>query len=407
MATFHQPLPAPPPRTPRGHSPLAVVFVIVLLVFIALMVALFSLVFADHEDGLRVFRHRVAVVEIFGTIFEASDWVELLEDCAEDNGISAVVLHIDSPGGAISPTQEIYEAARKIAGEGKPVIAYMASVAASGGYYAACGADEIMGMSGTLTGSIGVYMQMMNLSDLLGKLGVEFDTVKKGAFKTAGDFSREMKGHERAMFQSVIDDYYRQFLDAVADSRTRNKVSLARGWNKELPGGVVEGETEVAGLGGVIYPSPAWSSLGLSAPNILAATGSPEGATAEGVVAPSQTATATPTASIPAAPASEVNEKLTKMFADGLTRDAIRKRVEALAEGRIYTGRQALEVGLIDSLGTLQDAIDRAGELAGLGEDPPTTTRKKKEPRGLFGVRLSADFLKTGSRFLYLCPYGI
>lgn len=406
MTAFHQPLPAPTPRTPRGNSPLAIVLLVVVLVFLALIFALYSLVFADHEEGLQVFRRKVAVVEVFGTIFESSDWVELLEDCAESSGVSAVVLHIDSPGGAISPTQEIFEATRKIAREGKPIIAYMASVAASGGYYAACGADEIMAMSGTLTGSIGVYMQMMNLSDLLGRLGVEFDTIKKGAFKTAGDFSRDMKGHERAMFQSVIDDYYRQFLEAVVDSRTRNKVSLARGWNKELPGGVVEGETEVAGLGGVIYPSPAWSGLGLSAPSIVTATGSAS-ASPEMSSAPSRTVTATPTASIPAAPASKVNEKLTQMFAEGLSRDAIRKRVEALADGRIYTGRQALEVGLIDSLGTLQDAIDRAGELAGLGEDPPTTTKKKKEPRGLFGVRLSADFLKTGSRFLYLCPYGI
>jgi ClpP class serine protease len=100
------------------------------------------------------------------------------------------------------------------------------------------------------------------------------------------------------------------------------------------------------------------------------------------------------------------DEKLARLFAENLSQDAIRKRVAALAEGRIYTGRQAVTVGLVDRIGTLQDAIDHAGEECGLGEDPKTITKKKEEPGGLFSLKAKVD-LFSGSRFLYLCPFGL
>lgn len=353
-----------------------------------------------------LFSRRVAVVEIFGPIYTSEDWVELIEECAEGESIAAMVLHIDSPGGAIAPTQEIYEASRKVAEEGKPVIAYLGSVAASGGYYAACAADEVFAMPGTLTGSIGVYMQMMNVSDLLERFGVEFDTVKKGAFKTAGDFSRDMKPSERSMFQSVVDDYYGQFIDAVVDSRLKNKVSIARGWNEELPGGMVGSTTEVTDSGGVLYPSAAWSSLGFAVPSVVAS------ATASTPADASPEADSEPVDSEDDSESDSTEEtlegedKLNRMLADSLSDADIRKRVESMAEGRIYTGRQAKQVGLVDEIGTLDDAVERAAELAGIGPEPKTVTKKVRESGGLFGVNLKSPLLHEGSRFLYLCPFG-
>jgi signal peptide peptidase SppA len=406
---YPQPLPAPRRRPVERRSNLPIVVGVLLFCAIIFVVIISVFFLFVPNDGIGLFHEKVAVVQIFGTILDSEDWVELLEECADSDSIAAVVLNVDSPGGGITPTQEIYEAVRKIKSEGKPVIAYMGSVAASGGYYAACAADEIYAMSGTLTGSIGVYMQMVNISDLLERMGVEFDTIKKGAYKTAGDFSRNMKGHERAMFQAVIDDYYKQFLDAVTDSRNRNRVSLAKGWNESLPGGSVPDGTGTASLNGVLYPSSAWGSIspGLAPTGIVAAA---SGTTVE---AEENTSVAAPVSSqVPSitgtvvAPARGDTEKLAQLFADNLTKEAIRKRVEALAEGRIYTGRQAVAVGLVDKIGTLQEAINRAGEACGLGEDPDTVTKKKDEPSGLFSLKAKVD-LFTGSRFLYLCPFGI
>ncbi len=381
---------------------------VIIMVLAALVLGIIFIFLPD--DGIGLFHEKVAVVQLFGTLLDAEDWIDLLEDCEESDSIAAVVLHVDSPGGAITPTQEIYEAIRKIKAQGKPVIAYMGSVAASGGYYASCAADEIYAMSGTLTGSIGVFMKMVNISDLLERVGVEFDTIKKGAYKTAGDFSRNMKGYERAMFQAVIDDYYKQFLEAVTESRERNRISLAKGWNKPLPGGAVPDGTTTASLEGVFYPSTAWGSLspGLASPSLITAatTTSPPVEEEKNAAAASASPQIPLTSSVIMAIDKGDAEKLAQLFAKDLSKDAIRKRVEALAEGRIYTGRQAVAVGLVDKVGTLQDAIDRAGEACGLGKDPKTVTKKVKGPSGLFGLKAKVD-LFTGSRFLYLCPYGL
>lgn len=409
MTTIYpQPLPSPRRRQGTSHSGMSLMLGICFFVLFlgALFLGIFFLLVPD--DGIDIFHQKVAVVEVFGTILDSEDWIDLLEECEESDSIAAVVLHVDSPGGAITPTQEIYEAVRKIKAEGKPVIAYMGSVAASGGYYAACAADEIYAMSGTLTGSIGVFMQMVNASDLLERLGLEFDTIKKGAFKTAGSYTRNMKGYERAMFQAVVDDYYNQFLDAVTESRDRNRVSLAKGWNEPLPGGTVPDGTGTAALGGMLYPSSAWGSLspGLAVPSIFAATDTP--ITQAEQASPFLPAV-TQTTPAPTATQTAVNtntEKLARIFADDLSHEEIRKRVEDLAEGRVYTGRQALAVGLVDKIGTLQDAIDRAGEACGLGEDPKVVTKEVEEPGGLFSLESKVE-LFTGSRFLYLCPFGL
>jgi protease-4 len=162
---------------------------------------------------------RVAVVEIDGIIIESEPVVEELKSHAENQAVRAVVVRINSPGGVVAPTQEIYAAMRRVAREGKPVVASLGPVAASGGYYLAAAADRIYASPGTLTGSIGVMMQMATIEGLLKKVGVEYVVVKSGKYKDIGSFSRTMSPEERRLLQALIDDVYNQFVDAVAEGR--------------------------------------------------------------------------------------------------------------------------------------------------------------------------------------------
>jgi signal peptide peptidase SppA len=407
MTSYQQPVLPPPPhrRAKRGW------FVLLLLVgfglssLLLLALGASVLLLSGSSETLDLFGERIAVVEVHGTIFDAEKWLELLEECEENDNVAAVVLDINSPGGAIAPTQRLCDAVAEIAETGKPVVASMGAVAASGGYLLACAADEIYSMPGTLTGSIGVYVQLMNVSDLLEKLGVEFDVVKKGAFKTAGDFSRDMETHEREMFQAVVDDYYQQFLDAVAENRTKKRLSLARGWSASLPGGAFDGEAEVAELGGMVYPAPSGGSasgVALAAGVVASASQKPSLAGA------TRSATATPTDATPVKTTKlEIDSHVLEEFASRLTEEEIRFRVSALAEGRIYTGRQAHEVGLVDELGSLDDAIELAGKLANLGEDPTVVHKAPgKKRRSLLGSLKVEAGVFDGSRFLYLCPFA-
>ena len=130
-----------------------------------------------------------------------------------------MVLRIDSPGGVVAPTQEIFTAVRRLREAKKPVVASLGSVAASGGYYVAVSADRIFASPGTLTGSIGVVMQLANVEGLLKKVGVEYVVVKAGAYKDVGNFARAMTPEERRILQSLLDDVYDQFISAVAEGR--------------------------------------------------------------------------------------------------------------------------------------------------------------------------------------------
>ncbi len=162
---------------------------------------------------------RVAVVEIDGIIIESEPVVEELKSHAENQTVRAVVVRINSPGGVVAPTQEIYAAMRRVARGGKPVVASLGPVAASGGYYLAAAADRIYASPGTLTGSIGVMMQMATIEGLLKKVGVEYVVVKSGKYKDIGSFSRTMSPEERRLLQTLLDDVYNQFVDAVAEGR--------------------------------------------------------------------------------------------------------------------------------------------------------------------------------------------
>jgi protease-4 len=133
--------------------------------------------------------------------------------------VKAVVVRVNSPGGVVAPTQEIVGAIERVRKAGKPVVASFGAVAASGGYYVGIAADRIFANPGTLTGSIGVIMQMANVEGLLKKVGVEYVVIKSGAYKDVGNFSRAMTPEERRILQALLDDVYGQFVAAVAKGR--------------------------------------------------------------------------------------------------------------------------------------------------------------------------------------------
>jgi protease IV len=245
------------------------------------------LILAVSDDGLPG-GAKVAVVEVEGVIGVAADRgldtesiIRTLGEYRDDPAVRAVVLRIDSPGGVVAPTQEIFTAVRRLREAKKPVVASLGSVAASGGYYVAVSADRIFASPGTLTGSIGVVMQLANVEGLLKKVGVEYVVVKAGAYKDVGNFARAMTPEERRILQSLLDDVYDQFISAVAEGR-------------------------------------------------------------------------------------------------GLDPQAVR----AFAEGRIYSGRQAHGLKMVDDLGGLEDAIEAAAKMAGLPPKP-----KVLYPRRRFSLR--------------------
>ncbi len=261
--------------------------VLIVLITAAVLGALFFgvLILSSLISGRRataslpVMGSRVALVKIEGVLLGSEQVVEELHDFTDDASIKAIVIRIDSPGGGVVPSQEIYNAVKNAKKEGKKVIVSMGSVAASGGYYIAAAADKIVANPGTLTGSIGVKMEFPNIEKLLEKIGVKGMVVKAGEFKDIGSPYREMSPQEQKLLQGVIDDVHSQFIKAVAEGR-----------------------------------------------------GLPE--------------------------------------AD----------VRAIADGRIFTGQQAMALKLVDQLGDLGDSIQTAGALVGIKGKPTVIEKRKKIP---------------------------
>ncbi|MGE3975993.1 MAG: signal peptide peptidase SppA [Nitrospira sp.] len=237
---------------------------------------------------------RIALVRVEGVILDSQTTVGELKRFSENPSIKAIVIRIDSPGGGVVPSQEIYDAVKRARSKNnKAVIASMGSVAASGGYYIAAATDRIVANPGTLTGSIGVIMETANVEGLLQKIGVEGVVIKSGKYKDVGSPLRKMSADERGLLQAVMDDVHKQFIEAVAEGR----------------------------------------SLELRA-------------------------------------------------------------AQALADGRIFTGRQAKEAKLVDELGDLEDAIQLAAEVVGIEGEP-----KVVEPRRRFSLREILD-----SKFSLMFP---
>jgi protease-4 len=169
----------------------------------------------------------VGVVELEGEIRDAEQIVESLTTLRKDPSVVAVVVRIDSPGGGVAPSQEIYEEIVRLR-ETKPVIASLGNVAASGGYYVAAATSLIVAAPGTLTGSIGVIMEFRQFRGLADKVGVSQEIVKSGPFKDAGNPLRSLTDTERSLLQGMVDDVYAQFVEAVASGRGLDPAQVRR-----------------------------------------------------------------------------------------------------------------------------------------------------------------------------------
>ncbi len=167
-----------------------------------------------------VFGDKVALVRVEGIILDSKKTVEQLKRYKEDKSVKAIVIRVDSPGGGVVPSQEIYEEVKKIREKGeKKVVVSMGAMAASGGYYISCPADKIVANPGSITGSIGVIMELANIEGLLEKIGVKSVVVKSGKHKDIGSILRAMSAEEKEMLQRVLDDVHNQFIEAVAKGR--------------------------------------------------------------------------------------------------------------------------------------------------------------------------------------------
>ncbi len=222
---------------------------------------------------------KIGVVEVFGVIADSRQVIEQLHDFRDNDHIKAIVLRVDSPGGGVGPSQEIHDEVKLIDLK-KPVVVSMGSVAASGGYYIASSAREIVANPGTITGSIGVIMEFANFKEVLDKIGLSSVVVKSGEYKDIGSPSREMTETEREILQNLIDDVHSQFVASVAEGR-------------------------------------------------------------------------------------------------GLGEEAVRQ----LADGRIFSGKRAMEMGLVDRMGNLEVAIKRAAELAGVEGEPSVVYPPGNKPK--------------------------
>jgi protease-4 len=182
----------------------------------ALLMAVTAWLVSDFDFSTK--GNRVGQIDVKGTILNSQDTVKQIKEWRNDSSIKAIVVRIDSPGGAVGPSQEIYREIRRTTGT-KPVVASMGSIAASGGYYIASAASYIVANPGTITGSIGVIISFPNLKELLGKIGYQMTTIKSGQFKDIGNFARDMTPEEKQLLQSTIDETYRQFVRDVAAGR--------------------------------------------------------------------------------------------------------------------------------------------------------------------------------------------
>jgi protease IV len=193
----------------------------VLMLATFLLVTLLVTVLLTGEDGIADGGVKIGVIAIEGVLSGdlAERTVRQLTKYGDDPSIKAIVLRVDSPGGGVASSQEIYEEVKRVRAHGKLVVASLGSVAASGGYYIACVADRIFANAGSVTGSIGVIVQLANAEDLLRKVGLASTVITSGPFKDSGNPTRALRPEEREVFQALVDDVYQQFVEAVAQGR--------------------------------------------------------------------------------------------------------------------------------------------------------------------------------------------
>lgn len=190
----------------------------VLIFFAIIFIITAILSFLVTFSGKVSLGEKVALVNVSGVIIDSSGVVEELKEHAKNSSIKAIVIRVNSPGGAVAPSQEIYKEILKVK-EKKKVVVSMGSVAASGGYYIAAAADKIVANAGTLTGSIGVIMEIPNVKGLMEKIGIEAQVIKSGKHKDIASVFKSLGPDEKEILQSVLDDVHDQFIQAVSDGR--------------------------------------------------------------------------------------------------------------------------------------------------------------------------------------------
>jgi len=161
---------------------------------------------------------KVAIVNVKGIIVESKSIIDEIKQYRKDPSVKAIVLRVESPGGAVVPSQEIFEEIKRTI-KSKPVVVSMGSIAASGGYYISCPATKIVANPGTLTGSIGVLIEIPNIKGLLDKIGVKAEVIKSGKYKDITSPLKPLKADEKEILQKLIQDIHEQFVNAVAEGR--------------------------------------------------------------------------------------------------------------------------------------------------------------------------------------------
>jgi len=240
----------------RSRGIVSIFIIVTVLFFVFLFFAFFSISqikdIGSVEGVLESSSAPIAVIPIDGTIMESKKYVEMLLAAEKSKTVKAIILRIDSPGGAVAPTQEIYEEVRRI-DQIKPVYASFANVAASGGYYIGAAARKIYANAGTITGSIGVIMQTADLSQIYEFLKYRTETIKAGRYKDIGNPARPMTDEERDFLQKMVGGTHAQFIDdivAVRKDRLKKDINeLAQGQifhgNEAKETGLID---EIAGL---------------------------------------------------------------------------------------------------------------------------------------------------------------
>ena len=209
------------------RHPVLLGFIIIGVIVVVFFVSLITITRMSGGSLAFTTGDRIAVVDIKGVIKDSKVIIDQILRFKRDNRVKAVVLRIDSPGGGVGPSQEIYEEVRKMRAK-KKVVVSMGSVAASGGYYIACAADKIVANPGTITGSIGVLIEFANLEELMKKVGIRSIVIKSGDHKDAMSPFRKITSEERKLLQGLIDSVHSQFIDAVAKGRGLNREEVAR-----------------------------------------------------------------------------------------------------------------------------------------------------------------------------------
>ena len=199
----------------KKKSPLAKRLLFLALILLAL-VGISSITSEWVQQGTK---NRIGIVDITGLITDSQYITNQVKKFRQDKRIRGIILRIDSPGGAVGPSQEIYDEVLKTRESGKTIYASMGALAASGGYYIASAAEKIFANPGTLTGSIGVIMAFSNAKGLMEKIGLQPEIVKAGEYKDIGSPARAMTQKERNLLQSVVTDVHQQFIEAVASGR--------------------------------------------------------------------------------------------------------------------------------------------------------------------------------------------